>query len=47
MSHRHIGTEHFLLGLLRVEGSFAAEVLRDEGVEYDRVRQVLKEMYGE
>lgn len=38
LSHRHIGSEHLLLGLLREEGSVAAEVLRRSGVDIDEVR---------
>src|SRR3981189_2040900 len=32
LSHRHIGTEHLLLGLLREEKCFAAEFLHDRGL---------------
>ena len=45
MSHRYIGTEHLLLGVLRVDGSFAASVLREHGLGYEAVREVLKQMY--
>src|ERR1700685_2706140 len=31
LSHKHIGTEHLLLGLLREEKSFAAEILHERG----------------
>ena len=31
LSHKHIGTEHLLLGLLREEKSFAAEILNERG----------------
>lgn len=48
MLHKHIGTEHLLVGLLRADASFAAGVLREHGVEYEAaVREVLKQMYGE
>ena len=47
MSHRHIGTEHLLLGLLRIDGAYAAAVLREHGVGYDAVREALRQMYGE
>ena len=47
MRHRHIGTEHLLLGVLRVEGSFVAGVLREQGIGYDEVREAVKQMYGE
>jgi ATP-dependent Clp protease ATP-binding subunit ClpC len=47
MGHRHIGTEHLLLGLLRAKDSFAASVLREQGIGYEAVREALEEMYGE
>ncbi len=37
--HRHIGTEHVLLGLLRVEGSLAGEILRARGVRVATLRE--------
>ena len=39
MRHRHIGTEHLLLGLLREEGSLAAQALREAGLELSLVRE--------
>jgi hypothetical protein len=44
--HRHIGTEHLLLGLLREENCFAAEILRQHGLELDQLRQRLEEPVG-
>src|SRR5437773_1770560 len=41
LSHRHIGTEHLLLGLLREEKCFAAELLRKQGVSASSVREEL------
>lgn len=41
LGHRHIGTEHLLLGLLREEKSFAAAILRERGVRLDEVRRQL------
>jgi ATP-dependent Clp protease ATP-binding subunit ClpC len=32
LSHKHIGTEHLLLGLLREEKCFAAEILHERGL---------------
>ena len=32
LQHRHIGTEHLLLGLLREERSMAAEILYERGL---------------
>jgi ATP-dependent Clp protease ATP-binding subunit ClpC len=43
----HIGTEHLLLGLLRVDGSTAAGVLREVGLTEADVRRVLGKMRGE
>jgi ATP-dependent Clp protease ATP-binding subunit ClpA len=39
MGHRHIGTEHLLLGFLREEGSRAAQALREAGLELSLVRE--------
>ncbi len=33
LSHQHIGTEHLLLGLLREEKCFAAEILQERGLQ--------------
>jgi ATP-dependent Clp protease ATP-binding subunit ClpA len=38
MGHRHIGTEHLLLGFLREEGSRAAQALRQAGLELSVIR---------
>ncbi len=39
MKHKHIGTEHLLLGLLREESCFAAEILRGHGLTLEKVRE--------
>ncbi|MFI7607485.1 Clp protease N-terminal domain-containing protein [Micromonospora sp. NPDC049366] len=39
LRHRHIGTEHILLGLLREGGGLAAVVLTEAGVDLDDVRR--------
>jgi ATP-dependent Clp protease ATP-binding subunit ClpC len=41
LSHRHIGSEHLLLGLLREEKSFAAQILNEHGVRLSAVRDGL------
>jgi ATP-dependent Clp protease ATP-binding subunit ClpC len=41
LSHKHIGTEHMLLGLLREEKSVAAEILREHGLRPGMVRDEL------
>jgi ATP-dependent Clp protease ATP-binding subunit ClpC len=39
LGHRHIGTEHLLLGILREEKSSAAQILYQRGLRLDRVRE--------
>ncbi len=39
LNHRHIGTEHLLLGLLREEKCFAAELLHERGLRLSPVRE--------
>jgi ATP-dependent Clp protease ATP-binding subunit ClpC len=41
LGHKHIGTEHLLLGLLREEKCFAAEILKERGVKLNAVREEL------
>ena len=41
-----IGTEHLLLGLIQEEGGVAGRVLRDLGLEPERVRDVIERMSG-
>jgi ATP-dependent Clp protease ATP-binding subunit ClpC len=41
LNHKHIGTEHVLLGLLREEKCFAAEILKERGLKLERVREEL------
>jgi len=43
LAHRHIGTEHLLLGLLREKKSFAAQLLNEEGVVLERSRENIAE----
>jgi ATP-dependent Clp protease ATP-binding subunit ClpC len=39
--HKHIGTEHLLLGLLREDKSFAAEILHERGLRLSALREEL------
>ena len=39
--HRHVGTQHLLIGLLRVEDSLAAQILRARGVKPEPVQEQL------
>jgi ATP-dependent Clp protease ATP-binding subunit ClpC len=41
LGHKHIGTEHLVLGLLREETCFAAELLKERGVKLEIVREEL------
>jgi len=41
LGHRHVGTEHLLLGLLRVEDSFAGTLLHARGVSAATIRELL------
>jgi ATP-dependent Clp protease ATP-binding subunit ClpC len=41
LMHKHIGTEHILLGLLREERSVAAEILREHGLRPGLIRDEL------
>ncbi|HEY2001800.1 MAG TPA: Clp protease N-terminal domain-containing protein, partial [Acidobacteriaceae bacterium] len=41
LSHKHIGTEHLLLGLLREEKCFAAEILHERGLRLVAIREEL------
>jgi ATP-dependent Clp protease ATP-binding subunit ClpC len=38
LNHEHLGTEHLLLGLLREEKCFAAEILHERGLQLELVR---------
>ncbi len=42
LNDRNIGTEHLLLGLLRMEQTLAAEILREHGVDLNTVRDELR-----
>lgn len=39
LGHRHIGTEHLLLGLLRLEGTLACKILQARGLKLATVRE--------
>ncbi len=46
LQHRHIGTEHLLLGLLREEHSVAAEILLERGLRISAVREEVVRLSG-
>ena len=47
LSHKHIGTEHLLLGLLREDKSFAAEILHERGLRLTALREELSRAQNE
>src|SRR5216110_1208791 len=46
LQHRHIGTEHLLLGLLREERSMAAQILFERGLRLAAVRDEIAQQTG-
>jgi ATP-dependent Clp protease ATP-binding subunit ClpC len=47
LSHKHIGTEHLLLGLLREDKSFAAEIMHERGLRLPALREELTRAQSE
>jgi ATP-dependent Clp protease ATP-binding subunit ClpA len=47
LGHRHVGTEHLLLGLLDPEAGTAATLLREVGLTADRVRAQIERLVGQ
>ena len=47
LGHKHIGTEHLLLGLLREEKCFAAEILQERGLKLSQIREELSRVTQE
>src|SRR5215469_4274650 len=43
MNHKQIDTPHLLVGLLREEKSFAAQLLREQGLILDSVREQVRQ----
>jgi len=41
LGHKHIGTEHLLLGLLREDTNFACRILNERGIELEKLREEL------
>ncbi len=46
LGHNYIGTEHLLLGLLRVETGIAADVLKEFDVSLEQVRAIVERIVG-
>ena len=47
LAHKHIGTEHLLLGLLREDKCFAAEILHERGLRLSTLREELSRLQSE
>jgi hypothetical protein len=43
LNHMHIGAEHLLLGLLREEGCFAAQLLRERGITFESAKRQVRQ----
>ena len=46
MRQNYIGTEHLLLGLIQEDGGVAGRVLRELGIEADRVQEIVERLTG-
>lgn len=46
MRQNYIGTEHLLLGLIREDGGVAGRVLRELGLEIERVQEIVERLTG-
>lgn len=46
MRHNYVGTEHLLLGLIQEEGGVAGRVLRELGLEANRVQEIVERLTG-
>src|SRR6266852_2108593 len=47
LGHKHVGTEHLLLGILREEKCFGAEILQERGLRLSALREELARSAGE
>jgi len=47
LGHKHVGTEHLLLGILREEKCFGAEILTERGLRLSALREELARSGGE
>ncbi len=46
LNHSYVGTEHLLLGLVKEGGGIAAQVLKNMGVEAQKVTEKIQELIG-
>jgi ATP-dependent Clp protease ATP-binding subunit ClpC len=47
LSHKHVGTEHLLLGILREDKCFAAEILQERNLRLSTLREEMSRTAGE
>jgi ATP-dependent Clp protease ATP-binding subunit ClpC len=47
LNHKHVGTEHLLLGILREEKCFGAEILQERGLRLSALREEIARSTGE
>jgi ATP-dependent Clp protease ATP-binding subunit ClpC len=47
LGHKHVGTEHLLLGILREEKCFGTEILQERGLRLSTLREELARSAGE
>jgi ATP-dependent Clp protease ATP-binding subunit ClpC len=47
LGHKHVGTEHLLLGILREEKCFGAEILQERGLRLSALREEMARSAGE
>jgi ATP-dependent Clp protease ATP-binding subunit ClpC len=47
LGHKHVGTEHLLLGILREDKCFGAEILTERGVRLSALREEMARSSGE
>jgi ATP-dependent Clp protease ATP-binding subunit ClpC len=46
LNHSYVGTEHLLLGILRVEDCLAVQVIEDLGIDPEEIRQRVEDLTG-
>jgi ATP-dependent Clp protease ATP-binding subunit ClpC len=46
LNHNYIGTEHLLLGLLREDEGVAAQILKNLGLDLEKLRQEIMDLLG-
>ncbi len=47
LDNKYVGTEHILLGIIRCEDSFAANILKDQGMTLQRLRAEISRMQND